>query len=87
MSSTIKPLGDRIVAISEPAASKTATGIFLPENAQEASHLAKVVAAGPQSELVADDRVLYKEYAATNVTVDGIDYLIINEEDVLAVLN
>lgn len=87
MSLTIKPLGDRIVAILEPAAPKTASGILLPENAQEAPLLAKVVATGPKSELLADDRILYKEFAATNITVEGEEYLVINEEDVLAVVN
>lgn len=84
MATQIQPLGDRIVAIPETTQTKTASGIYLPENAQEKSVIAKIVAVGPKSTLKVNDRILYKEYSTTEFKMDGKDYLIIKEEDVLA---
>lgn len=84
MKSPIMPLGDRIVAVREEAQEKTASGIFLPESSKEKSVIAKIVAVGPKASLKVDDRILYKEYSTTEVKVDGVDYIIVREEDVLA---
>lgn len=84
MKSPINPLGDRIVAVREEVQTKTASGIYLPDNSQEKSLVAKVVAVGPEATLKIDDKILYKEYATTEVKVDGTDYLIVRQEDVLA---
>ena len=84
MASPIKPLGDRVVAVAESAESKTASGLLLPDNAKEKSVIAKIVAVGPKATLHVDDRILYKDYSTTNVKVDGTDYIIVREEDVLA---
>lgn len=85
MSSPIKPLGDRVVAVREEAATKTASGLYLPDNAKEKPVLAKVVAVGKDAKAVkTGDKILYKEYSTTEVKIDGTEYLIVKEEDILA---
>lgn len=86
MTSPIKPLGDRIVAVREEVQTKTASGIYLPDNSQEKPVVAKVVSVGPKASLKVGDRIIYKDYATTEVKFDSIDYLIVREEDVLATL-
>lgn len=84
MSSPIKPLGDRVVAVREQAAEKTASGIFLPDNAKEKPVVAKVLAVGKDAENVkVGDKILYKEYSTTELKIDGTEYLVVKEEDVL----
>ena len=93
MSSPIKPLGDRVVAVREKAQTKTASGIFLPDNAKEKPVLAKVVAVGPgkvgddnervKMTVKVGDKILYKEYSTTEIKIDGTEYLIVKEEDIL----
>ena len=84
MSSPITPLGDRIVAVREQAAEKTASGLYLPDNAKEKPVLAKVVAAGKDAKHVkVGDKILYKEYSTTELKIDGTEYLIVKEDDVL----
>lgn len=85
MSTPIKPLADRVVAVREEAATKTASGIYLPDNAKEKPVLAKVQAVGPDvKSLKAGDKIIYKEYSTTELKIDGTEYLIVKEEDVLA---
>ncbi|HEY1085910.1 MAG TPA: co-chaperone GroES [Candidatus Saccharimonadales bacterium] len=84
MSSPIKPLGDRVVAVREEATNKTASGLYLPDNAKEKPVLAKVVATGKDVKNVkANDKILYKEYSTTEVKIDGAEYLIVKEDDIL----
>jgi chaperonin GroES len=85
MTSPIKPLADRVVAVREEAATKTASGIYLPDNAKEKPVLAVVQAVGPQvNSLKVGDKIVYKEYSTTELRIDGTEYLIVKEEDVLA---
>jgi chaperonin GroES len=85
MSTPIKPLADRVVAIREVAATKTASGIYLPDNAKEKPVLAKVEAIGPDvKNIKVGARIIYKDYSTTELKIDGTDYLIVKEEDVLA---
>lgn len=85
MADAIKPLGDRIVAVREEAPSKTASGIYLPDTAQEKPVVAKVIAVGPDvSQLKVNDRILYKEYSTTEVKIGTNEYILVKEEDVLA---
>lgn len=85
MSSPIKPLGDRVVAVREEAQEKTASGLYLPDNAKEKPVLAKVVATGKDVKGVkTGEKILYKEYSTTEVKIDGTEYLIVKEEDILA---
>lgn len=94
MSVPIKPLSDYVVAKVEKAAAKTASGLYLPDNAQEKPKTAEVVAVGPgkvgdDNERIAmtvkvGDRILYKSYSTTEVKLDGTEYILVKEEDVLA---
>jgi chaperonin GroES len=85
MSSPIKPLADRVVAIREEAQTKTASGIYLPDTAKEKPVIAVVKAVGPNVKtLKVGDRIVYKEYTTTDLKIDGKDYLIVKEDDVLA---
>lgn len=85
MSTPISPLADRVVAVRERAKTQTASGIYLPDNAKEKPVLAEVKAVGPDvTGLKVGDKIVYKEYSTTELKVDGVEYLIIKEEDVLA---
>lgn len=85
MSSPIKPLADRVVAVREEAKTKTASGIYLPDTAKEKPAYAVVEATGPDVKSIKKgDKIIYKEYTVTELKVDGTEYLIVREEDVLA---
>lgn len=85
MSTPLQPLGDYVVAVNEEAETKTASGIYLPDKAQEKPKTAKVVATGPHAKQIkVGDRVVYKSYSTTEVKVDGKEYILVKEEDVLA---
>jgi chaperonin GroES len=85
MSVPIHPLADYVVAQQEEAESKTASGLYLPEKAAEKPKTAKVLAVGKKvDDIKVGDRIIYKSYSSTDVKVDGVDYLIIDEEDILA---
>jgi chaperonin GroES len=92
----IRPLGDRVVI--EPIAKEetTASGIVLPETAKEKPQEGKVVAVGSGHlkdgeriplELKEGDRVIFSKYAGTEVKIEGKEYLIMREGDVLAILS
>jgi chaperonin GroES len=83
---SIKPLADRVVAKKDAATSTTASGILLGE-AKEKPNTATVESIGPDVKSIKKgDRILYREYSATEIKLDGTDYLIVKEEDVLATL-
>lgn len=85
MSSLLQPLGDYVVATAEEAPTKTASGLYLPQNAAEKPKTAKVVAVGKAVEQVkVGDRIVYKSYSNTDVKVGAEDYILIKEEDILA---
>ncbi len=85
MSTPIKPLADRVVAVRVEAAEKTASGLYLPDNAKEKPVVAEVKAVGPDVKSVkVGDKIVYKEYTTTELRLDGTEYLIVKEEDVLA---
>ncbi len=87
MGTPIKPLADRVVAVREEAVSKTASGLYLPDNAKEKPVVAKVAAIGPDvKSLKVGDRIVYKEYSTTSLKIDDKEYLIVKEEDVLATI-
>jgi chaperonin GroES len=93
---SIKPLADRVLVEALEAAEKTAGGLYIPDNAKEKPQKGKIIAAGPgkisdsgtlvKMEVKAGDIVLYGKYSGTEVTVDGKEYLIMRESDVLAVI-
>lgn len=89
MSFGIKPLGDRVVIEKIEAEEKTASGIVLPSGAKEQPQIAKVVAVGPgtaeeKMELKAKDKVIFAQYAGTDVKYDGKEYTILAQKDILA---
>jgi chaperonin GroES len=85
MSVPIQPLADYVVAQTEEAATKTASGLYLPGGAQEKPKVAKVVAVGKEVKAVkTGDKIIYKSYSQTEVKVDATEYLLIKEEDILA---
>lgn len=96
MSVNLKPLSDRIVVEAAPAKEKSSGGIILPDTAQEKPQLGNVVAVGPgkisdngeliKMSLKEGDKVLFGKYSGTEVTLDGKDYLIMRESDILATL-
>jgi chaperonin GroES len=86
----IKPLGDRVVIEPARAEEKTATGIIIPDTAKEKPQQGKVVAV-PESKdsqvtVKVNDMVLYGKFVGTEITIDGGDYLIMSEADILAVI-
>lgn len=85
MSTPIKPLADRVVAVREEAKTQTASGIYLPDNAKEKPVLAEVKAVGGDVKHVkVGDKIVYKEYSTTELKIDNVEYLIVKEEDILA---
>jgi chaperonin GroES len=85
MSTPLKPLGDYVVAVNEVAETKTASGLYLPDKAQEKPKTAKVVAVGPAAQQIkVGDRIVYKSYSNTDVKVGKDDYILVKEEDILA---
>jgi chaperonin GroES len=92
----LKPLGDRLVIKPIEQEDVTSSGIFLPETAKEKPQQGKVVAAGPGArkesgeritlDVQVDDTVLYAKYAGTTIKLDGQEYLILKETDVLAIV-
>ncbi|MBP5656710.1 co-chaperone GroES [Candidatus Saccharibacteria bacterium] len=82
----IKPLADRVVAKKDAAVEQTASGILLGE-AKEKQNTAVVESVGPDVKNVKKgDRILYRDYSASEIKYDNTDYLIIKEEDILATL-
>ncbi len=85
---TIIPLGERVLLKAEKTEEKTAGGIFIPQAAQEKTQIATVVAIGDSEEIKvkAGDRVLHDKYAGTEIKDGGEDYLIVNAQDILAII-
>ena len=87
MSTPITPLADRIVAVREEAKTQTASGIYLPDSSKEKPVIAEVKAVGSDVKNVkVSDKIIYKEYSTTELKIDGVEYLIVKEEDVLATI-
>ncbi|MEZ4810631.1 MAG: co-chaperone GroES [Allomuricauda sp.] len=87
----IKPLADRVLVEPAQAETKTASGIIIPDTAKEKPQKGKVVAVGPGTKdepitVKVGDMVLYGKYAGTELKLDGVDYLIMRESDILAIV-
>ncbi len=92
----IKPLADRVVVKPAEAEEKVQGGIIIPDTAKEKPQKGEIVAVGPgkasdTGDTIAmtvkvGDKVLYGKYSGTEVTVDGNDYLIVRESDILAII-
>ncbi|NLU53597.1 MAG: co-chaperone GroES [Clostridiaceae bacterium] len=87
----IKPLADRVVIKMLEAEETTKSGIVLPGTAKEKPQIAEVVAAGPgtdevKMEVKVGDKVLISKYAGTEVKIDGEQYTIVKQGDILAIV-
>ena len=92
----IQPLGDRVVVLRIGEEEKTAGGIIIPDTAKEKPQEGKVVAAGPGKvgedgkrlpmDIKKGNRVLFGKYAGTEIEIDGVEHLIMREEDILGVI-
>ena len=87
----VKPLSDRVLVKPNPAEEMTASGLIIPDTAKEKPLAGKVVAAGPgpadvKMEVKVGDEVLYGKYAGTELHIDGEDYLMMKQQDILAVV-
>lgn len=91
MALNIKPLSDRVLIEPLPAETKTASGIFIPDTAKEKPQRGVVVAVGKGTKdhemtVNVGDTVLYGKYAGTELKFEGKDYLIMREDDILAII-
>jgi chaperonin GroES len=92
----IKPLNDRVLVVRIDEEEKTSGGIIIPDTAKEKPQEGKVVAVGPGKvgedgkripmEIKKDDRVLFSKYGGTDIKIDGVEHLIMREEDILGIL-
>lgn len=93
----IRPLGERVIVKALPQEEKTKSGIYLPDTAKEKPQQGEVMAVGngkvtedgktiPMN-VKAGDKVLYGKYSGTEVKIDGEEYLIIKESEILAILS
>ena len=92
----LKPLADRVVLKQNAAEERTSSGIFLTASAQEKPQVAEVVAVGPGAhtddgklipmEVRVGDKVITSKYSGTEVKMDGIEYTIVKQSDILAVV-
>jgi chaperonin GroES len=83
---TLQPLADRVVAKPLEAQDKTSSGFYVPESAKEKPQMGEIVAVGKEvKEVKVGDHVVYSQYKPDTVKVDGVDMLIMKEEDVLAI--
>ena len=96
MSITLKPLGDRVVVKPKPKDEMTSSGLVLPDTASEKPQEGSVLSVGPgrvldtgtriEMDVKVGDSVLFAKYAGTEVKLEGDDYLVIRESDLLAVV-
>jgi chaperonin GroES len=91
----IKPLGDRVVIKMLESEETTKSGIVLPGSAKEKPQMAEVLAVGPgglvdgkevRMEVKIGDKIIYSKYAGTEVKLDGTEYIIVRQSDILAVV-
>ncbi|MEX2585742.1 MAG: co-chaperone GroES [Balneolaceae bacterium] len=93
---SIKPLSDRVLVRPDDAEEKTSSGIIIPDTAKEKPQRGTVVAAGPgkvengtkvEMSVKKGDHILYGKYSGTEITLDGEDYLIMRESDILGIVS
>ncbi len=84
----IIPLGDRVLLKAKATEEKTASGLFIPQTAQEKTQIATVVAVGDDEaiKVKVGDEVLHDKYAGTQIKDGSEDYLIVNNADILAIV-
>ena len=94
---SIKPLNDRIMVLRIKEEEKTSGGIIIPDTAKEKPQEGRVVAVGPGKtdddgkriplEVKNDDRVLFGKYAGTEIRINGMEHLIMREDDILGIIS
>ncbi len=85
---SLQPLADWVVAQQEEAVTKTASGLYLPDKAAEKPKIAKVLKVGKKvKDVKPGERIVYKSYSTTELKVDGTEYILVKEEDILATVN
>jgi chaperonin GroES len=85
----VKPLADRVLVKTEKTEAKTASGIIIPDTAQEKTQIATVVAIGDDTEKIkvkVAERVMYDKYSGTALKIDGEEHLILKATDIIAVI-
>jgi chaperonin GroES len=87
----IKPLADRILVKAAEAETTTSSGIIIPDTAKEKPQRGTVIAAGPGKKdepvtVKVGDTVLYGKYSGTEIQLEGVEYLIMRESDIYAIL-
>ena len=97
MAATVKPLADRVVVKPLEEAEQMRGGLYIPDTAKEKPSQGEVVAVGPgklsdegtrlEMDVSVGDKVLYGKYSGTDVTLDGEEYLILRESDILAIVS
>lgn len=93
---SLRPLGDRVVIQPTPREEMTKTGIVLPDTSKEKPQEGTIISAGPgrlndegirePMDVKKGDKVLYAKYAGTEFKIDGAEYLIVSQKDILAVV-
>jgi chaperonin GroES len=92
----VKPLNDRVLVLRTGEEEKTVGGIIIPDTAKEKPQEGKVVAVGPGKlneegkkialDVKAGDKILFGKYSGTEIKIDGVEHLIMREEDILAII-
>ena len=92
----IQPLNDRVLVTRIEGEKKTAGGIIIPDTAKEKPQEGKVIAVGPGKfdnegkriplDVKKDDRVLFSKYGGTEIKFDGVEHLILREDDILGII-
>ena len=94
---SFKPLNDRVLVKRLESEEKTAGGLFIPDTAKEKPSRGEVVAGGPGKSdesgkriamsVKAGDNVLFNKYAGTEIKLDGVEHLVMREDDILAIID
>ena len=92
----VKPLNDRVLVLRIGEEDKTAGGIIIPDTAKEKPQEGKVIAVGPGKvndegkkislDVKAGDKILFGKYSGTEIKIDGVEHLIMREDDILAII-
>ncbi|MCC6283597.1 MAG: co-chaperone GroES [Saprospiraceae bacterium] len=87
----MKPIADRVIIKPAPAEEKTKGGIIIPDTAKEKPQRGEVIAVGPGKDgnmmtVTAGDIVLYGKYSGQEISYEGVDYLIMKEDDILVIV-
>jgi chaperonin GroES len=85
----VKPIGDRVLIKIEQMEEKTASGIYIPQTAQEKTQVGKVTEVGDDKDVIkvkVGDKVMYDKYAGTSIKIDGDEHLLLRMADILAVV-